>query len=106
VPNNADFTIEGGQVVFHDSTKDFDLRHDYQSHYNARLNKCFFCCPLALAQPLNFITLELYDVNENASYGMYNSLLSENAQTYCAASGRRCSSQDEWADLVRPYMND
>jgi hypothetical protein len=94
------------------STKRVDLQHNYQSHYNARLNKCFFVVSTrAIAkspkdQAVNFIALELYDVNEKASYGMYNRTLSEKAPTYCAASGRTCSSQEEWEELVHPYMNE
>ena len=58
--------------------------------------------------PPNQIALELYDVNEKASYGMYLGELGtgDKDPTHCEVRGRTCSSEAEWMDLVSPYMDE
>jgi len=95
---------------------------DFTDHQNAKQNKCFilaehhFNSHLAGAGGDSWSNMmSLYDVYENAKYAE----LSENHYTYykptihtgdevitCNIQGTKCKSQDEFNNLVGPYMND
>lgn len=85
----------------------------YTDHYNQKLNKCFvFLTAYGGPKKLNSMSLELDEVNENKTYGYFQSY--ENAPDHSEvidcwvlnASGgqQKCHSRNEWDSLIRPYM--
>lgn len=67
---------------------------NYTNHYNNKLNKCF----------LFSITYDPYikmviDVHENKTYGLYSN-------NFCYMLDKKCKSEKEWNELVKPYMEE
>jgi hypothetical protein len=84
---------------------------DYQAHYNARLNKCFF---LEMSSSFGKNSkgemnetrgFRLFDILENREYGIFTS--DPELGTYpCLVRETECHSEPEWNALVKPYMED
>jgi hypothetical protein len=95
---------------------------DFTNHYNGKLNKCFilgehhFNSHLAGTNGDSWSNMmSLFDVYENSKYAEFG----ENHYTYfkpqihnteevitCNVAGTKCNGQQEFNELVRPYMND
>jgi hypothetical protein len=80
---------------------------NYENHYSQKLNKCFF---LEIA---TFIEngvwsrqLRLFDLNENKEYGSYWHSDSRPNYMDCLVGEARCSSEKEWRELAKPYLED
>jgi hypothetical protein len=94
---------------------------DFSNHYNKKLNKCFilgenhFNSHLADAGGTSWTnSMIMFDVYENSKYAEFI----ENHSTYlkptihvgqevisCNVAGAKCKTQDEFNNLVQPYMN-
>jgi predicted small lipoprotein YifL len=75
----------------------------FTSHYNAKTNDCF-----ALTSASNGRTEQrkLTDVLENHDIGTISYDSDSAKPIECHVAGRVCQSQQEWATLTAPYMND
>ena len=87
---------------------DEKLKAQFTSHYNVKLNTCFYLLTVASGSTLKKM---LFDVNGGEQYGEYLGP----AIVESPASGRPkdcrlesfyCASAGEWEVLVRPYMED
>jgi hypothetical protein len=91
-------------------TKDGQIINKYETHYNANLDKCFY---LTMSETIakNKVTKveRLFSIDENKEYGMFTGGKRDNF-TICVLFIRkpwqRCSSEDEWRALIKPYMKD
>jgi hypothetical protein len=83
-----------------------ELNH-YESHYNSRLNKCFYVeWTNSLKDGFPFFYSILYDLNENKEYGSYAMWMKFPEKPLCQVQMKSCESQDEWAELIKPFIKD
>jgi hypothetical protein len=91
-----------------DKTKDGQhQKSNYQNHYSEKLNKCFFLeISTFFERGKMSKLLRLFDLNENKEYGSYWE--SDNTPTFvdCVVGEHRCSSEREWRQLAKPYLED
>ena len=75
---------------------------NYENHYNARLNKCFYLEGRRLERRKHnkINMLRLFDLNENKEYASFNK------GAMCEVRGKKCHSQLEWVELIKPYMEE
>jgi hypothetical protein len=91
-------------------TKNGQTINKYETHYNANLDKCFY---LARSDTIgkNKVTKveRLFSVDENKEYGMFTGG-KRDTFTICVVfvekGKQKCSSEDEWRALIKPYMED
>jgi hypothetical protein len=82
----------------------------YESHYSARLNKCFFL-EISVAyekgQSSGHKLMRLFDLDDTKEYGQYfmNDLY-QVGPFPCDVHGKVCRSESEWRELVKPFMED
>ena len=81
-------------------------RVDYRSHYNLRLNKCFYEETYISLTPVGInMWVYLSDLQENRIYGGFHR--STNIGLfYCNLQHKECHSEAEWNELVKAYMED
>jgi hypothetical protein len=48
--------------------------------------------------------IQLYDINENKQYAEFYKL--DNKVVQCQVAGRLCTSDSQWEELLKPYMDD
>jgi hypothetical protein len=82
--------------------------YSYRNHYSPRLNKCWYLvqtrATFQRGEKPEQLALALYDLNDRERYAIY---MAEGEKVYlCEAMGQECSSQDQWMELVSPYLND
>lgn len=77
----------------------------YENHYNRKLNKCFiiersvtWSKDTASLGPL--VIMYLLDVQENKTYGEFL------GQMNCEVGVKKCSTEEGWKELARPYMEE
>ena len=91
------------------NTPDGQATASYRNHYNSEMNKCFILITY-LDQPFKkdntSTSMTLYDVNEFKVYARYSKLDSAATPDECGAGTKACSSREEWARLVAPFMGD
>jgi len=94
------------------NTKDVQMRYNYEHHYSARLNKCFFL-EVAVSyerkggKPTSSKLMRLFDVNDNRDYGVFVSGLSDEGRPVaCLLEDKICQSESEWRQLLKPFMED
>ena len=89
---------EHGQTVF-----------NYENHYNARLNKCFFL-EIAVSCEKEKSTsskiMRLFDLSQNNEYGTFVSGPTESTPLACVVRGNTCRSESEWRQLLKSFMED
>jgi hypothetical protein len=81
-----------------------DEQFNYENHYCARLNKCFFLEIAVSHKPTSSKIMRLFDLNENKVYGTFVSGPTE--PLACAVRGKGCQSESEWRQLLKPFMED
>jgi hypothetical protein len=88
-------TATGGQEVF-----------NYEAHYSQRLNKCFYLEVISFFEKDGRSnSMRLFDINENKEYGHY--WQSDRFKFVdCMVGETRCSSEDEFRQLAKPYLED
>jgi hypothetical protein len=90
------------------NTKDVQMRYNYENHYSARLNKCFFL-EIAVSYEREDGTssklMRLFDLNDNREYGVFVSGLSDKGPPVaCLLQDKICQSEGEWRQLLKPFM--
>jgi hypothetical protein len=76
----------------------------YENHYNVRLNRCFMLVDDTIQFHLDgaskkYRTLQLVDLHANKVYGSFDS-------RECEVMEKKCKSELEFRQLIRPYMED
>jgi len=90
-------------------------KDNYTAHYDKKINKCIIKIDASVTNSRPEIYL--YDVVENKQYGEYLALRGNNnmypvspdgkVKPYlCVVSDNKCKNQDEFEDLVKPYMEE
>ncbi len=85
---------------------------NYTNHYNRKLNKCFILItathyPGKKKDSLGITTdMSLWDINERKQYGQFFNAVTTKSCFQCEVSGKHCNSEQEWDDLVKPYMEE
>jgi hypothetical protein len=91
-------------------TKDGQTISKYENHYNAKLDKCFYLTKSDTIGKKKVTKVErLFAVDENKEYGMFTSGNGDTFQIcvmFIRKPAQRCSSEDEWRALIKPYMED
>jgi hypothetical protein len=81
----------------------------HSSHYNAKLNRCFYLVTATTIsrKPAEGISTvqNLFDANENKEFGIFAGN-NRDAFVICSMLGRNCNSRAEWDALVMQYMED
>ena len=91
-----------------EKSADEKLTARFASHYNVKLNTCFYLLTVASGSTLKRM---LFDVNGGELYGEYlgpavvESPASGRPKA-CSLESFYCASAGEWEVLVRPYMED
>ena len=88
--------------------------YTYQSHYNPTRDKCFYLPKEnIITGSLGSLWIDLVDANENKTYGQFiahwlevNGLKQSLSVQVCYVQGETCSSESEWQELIKPYMED
>jgi hypothetical protein len=84
----------------------------YEHHYNHRLNKCFY---LEISDSYQRgkspdRLMKLYDLqHENREIGAFlgtTVFLVEEETMECWVRDKKCTSEQEWRELIKPYMGD
>jgi len=93
-------------------TKDGQTLFNYEGHYSARLNKCFFL-EVAVSyerkegKPTISKTMRLFELNDNKQYGIYMSgFVMDGPPIGCEVQDIVCQSENEWRQLLKPFMED
>ena len=92
------------------NTKNGQIISKYETHYNATLDKCFYLTRSDTIGKKKVTKVErLFAVDENKEYGMFTSGNEDTFQIcvmFIRKPAQRCSSEDEWRALIKPYMED
>jgi hypothetical protein len=90
-----------------ENTKDGQRLTNYENHFNPRLNKCFFLEIFTFIEKgMSSKLLRLFDLNENKEYGSYWDSDAKPHSVHCNVGNQRCSSEEEWRKLAKPYLED
>jgi hypothetical protein len=93
-----------------ENTKDVQVRFNYEDHYSARLNKCFFLeISSSYDREGGKLTsskiMRLVELNDNKDYGVFVSGLSDRGPPIaCLLEEKICQSESEWRQLLEPFM--
>ena len=94
-------------------TKDDFTVYKYENHYNATLNKCFLKYTMRIVKyksssdpGYTTTDMALFDVNENKQYGYFLRFSFQQFPDYCIMRDKTCTSEEEWQDFVKPFMED
>lgn len=90
-------------------TAGYTFSFDFENHYSLRLNKCFFLLTLFQTEikspDKGGKFMWLHDLNDIAQYYgeyvHYSGLLA-----FCEVRGKQCRSEEEWRELIKPFMED
>jgi len=74
----------------------------YQSHYNSKLNKCFYFVKIDNAS--GSMSWQLWDINENKKYSEY--VVFNGKLDHCNVQGKICRTKEEFEGLIKPFMED
>jgi hypothetical protein len=80
------------------------LTADFSSHYNAKLNTCFYLLTVSHSAYAN-LKIMLFDISDGEQYGEYSGPADGLPKT-CRIEAIYCASQREWDVLARAYMED
>lgn len=76
--------------------------YKYKHHYNKKLDKCFM---LITEDGMSERYKKLLDVDENNSYGSVR--INNNRENMgCYLLNKKCSSEEGWDSIVKPYMEE
>jgi hypothetical protein len=101
-----------GNIAPVSNNEDGQMLVNYENHYSARLNKCFFL-EIAMSyereegKPGSKI-MRLFDLNNNNNkeYRTFVSGPTESTPLACVVRGKSCESESECRQLVKPFMED
>jgi hypothetical protein len=91
----------GSNIV---NTKDGQTHADFENHYSPRLNKCFYLEISTTYGPGKkpFKLLRLFDLLDNKELTTFI----EGPLMHCEVRNRSCTSEAEWRELIKPFMED
>ena len=93
-------------ATFDRETANDEDRVGYRAHYNARLKQCFYAETYASPAPVGVnMWVYLSDLQENRIYGGFH-MSAGLGLFYCNLEDKKCDSEVEWNELVKPYMDD
>lgn len=75
----------------------------YNSHYNKKMNKCFMSF-LQMGGPISDTRKILLEIHENKDYGVFS--IKSGEIIVCFVLDRKCKSEKEWDNLIKPYMEE
>jgi hypothetical protein len=79
----------------------------YEHHYSTRLNKCFYLEIRDTFQsgkaPLRM--MNLVDLHENRTTGRYSKIAGDKFGV-CLVQDKQCKTEEEWSELIKPFMED
>jgi len=83
---------------------------NYENHYSARLNKCFFL-EIAVSREKGKLdstkSMRLFDLNENKELANYDDGICDGCGPIsCKVQDKVCRSESEWRQLLKPFMED
>jgi hypothetical protein len=94
------------------TTENGQTRFNYENHYNARLNKCFFL-EIAVSyerqggKPTTSKMMRLFELNDNKEYGVFMSGFSDDSLPFaCLVQDDVYRSASEWRKLLKPFMEE
>lgn len=80
---------------------------NYESHFSAQLNKCFFLeIAVTIENGKSSTLYRLFDLNENKEYGSFFRMGNLGGFSTCVVRGVNCSSEEEFRKLAKPYLED
>jgi hypothetical protein len=92
--------------------KDGFHTHYYQAHYDPVSNRCFYLSGMKSVngreQEMSVVEV-LHDTDENREIGSFIQIMKSPPakETWdCRVGRKRCSSEDEWRELIKPMMGD
>jgi hypothetical protein len=85
-----------------------NVMFNYENHYSARLNKCFFLeITVSYEKEKSSKIMRLFDLNDNKGIGVYMSGFCDGCvPVSCFVQDQICGSESEWRQLVKPFMED
>jgi hypothetical protein len=90
-------------------TPDGQTLFSYENHHSARLNKCFFleiAVSYEKGKSTSSKTMRLFDLTDNKQHATFVSGPTESTPVTCVLRGKRCRSESEWRQLLKPFMED
>ncbi|HLZ17992.1 MAG TPA: hypothetical protein VKO67_00190 [Smithellaceae bacterium] len=100
----AYFMKEFGDKVFDNKERAGSI--SYKSHYNRKMNSCFIVLDengYERSADKLYEKKTLLAPADNKKYGFFYNI---GTSTVCDVAGKKCRSEDEWDDLVKPYMKE
>jgi hypothetical protein len=92
------------------SDKDSKGLRSYNSHYNAKLDKCFILIEDTSYPPVVSRQKLLLDIIENKIYGEFYAFSVDKKGLYditqCQVQRKPCKSEQEWDSLIKPFMEE
>jgi hypothetical protein len=90
--------------------KDVKIMFNYENHYSALLNKCFFL-EIAVSHEKERLTatkdMRLFDLNDNKEIGIYMDGICDGCGPIaCKVQDKVWRSESEWRQLLKPFMED
>jgi hypothetical protein len=103
----ADFAKEWPDGIVNTSTG--YMTASYTNHYNFRLNKCLYLLEVLIYDrgkaPLMMLTL--FDINDNKGMAAFSKReLGQTSPSQCSVQEKFCRTEEEWRELIRPFMED
>jgi hypothetical protein len=79
---------------------------NFEHHCSLRLNKCFYLLINDSKPPNpNFKSMFLHDLNDNTQY--YGEYVKHSSILLgCRVRSKQCRSEEEWRELIKPFMED
>jgi hypothetical protein len=82
----------------------------YKNHYNAALGKCFYLTRSDIIGKKKVTKIErLFEVDDKKEYGSFTGGNEDSFHIcvlFVGKATQKCSSEDEWRGLIKPYMED
>lgn len=108
----AELTEQCGKKAreeFRRGWKEDAKKAEFASHYNAKLNTCFYL--LTVNHSTGALGKTLFDINGGEQYGEYLGPPTDESPpathpASCRVEGFYCASRREWEVLVGPFMED
>jgi hypothetical protein len=106
---NAEFRKVWGDGTLEDIVKNNFVSANYKSHFNTKLNKCFYLLSTSTiskksTRNITFGTEQLTDINKNKEYGSY--MGDYKLIEHCKVDDTVCGSKAEFEELIKHYLEE
>jgi hypothetical protein len=77
----------------------------FENHYNPALNRCFIVVYQLSTYPTpgTYVFRYIKDINNNRLVGTFMQQDTKSPDR-CVLNGKQCQSEDQWKELVKPYI--